>query len=126
MERAISINIDTLRKNDNDTYSKEILSRPDCDNASNICRTVPTISLIGRELFEKDIKKVDKKMETRMSVMSDTRLLGALLLSMKKENSAPMGKDIFERSNFKCLEKGTTYEDGKLKYGNKTCCSIAS
>ena len=63
-----------------------------------------------------------------MSVMSAMQLLGALLLSMKEENSAPIGKDIFERSNFRCLEKGInkvmTYENGKLKYGKNRCCSI--
>ena len=123
MERAISINIDSLPKKDDDTFSKEILSRLDCDDVGDICRTDPTIRLIGRELFKKDIKKVDKEMETRKSVMADMRLLGALLLSMKEENSALTGRDIFERSNFECLETGvhkiTTYEDGKLKYGKK-------
>ena len=60
---------------------------------------------------------------TRKSVKSDMRLLCALLLSMKEENSASLGNDIFECSNFRCLETGiskiTTYEDGKLKYGKK-------
>ena len=42
---------------------------------------------------------------------------------MKEENSASLGYDIFECSNFRCLETGIskimTYEDGKLKYGKK-------
>ena len=68
---------------------------------------------------------------TRKSVKTDMRLLCALLLSMKEENSASLGNDIFECSSFRCLKTGIskimTYEDGKLKYGKKIrSCSIAS
>lgn len=94
------------------------------DEVGNICISDDTIEYIGRKLFQKGIRKVDKKMEVKKSVMQDMRLLGRLLFAFRNvhESDNAAASEMFLRKNFQVLEqaidKVTVVED-KLKYGVK-------
>lgn len=93
-----------------------------------MCHKDKTLRYIGEHLFQKDKAKVDKKSETKRSVMTDIRTLAKVyqeFRSLKKSNlSTELDiQEMFQRENFEILSEAilhhTSTPDGKLKYGLK-------
>ncbi|XP_048247628.1 uncharacterized protein LOC124124735 isoform X1 [Haliotis rufescens] len=106
-----------------DVFSKEVLLHFHPDEVGKTCQTEPTIVAIGRILFQKNLRKIEKTMETRKSVMNDMRLLSRLLIAFRgKSHHGMTGEDMFRRRNFTILEQAVeevTTTEGRLKYGLK-------
>ncbi|XP_067668551.1 uncharacterized protein [Haliotis asinina] len=106
-----------------DIFIKEVLLHFHSDDVGKTCRTEPTIVAIGRRLFQKNLRKIEKTMETRKSVMNDMRLLSRLLIAFQEKSHKQMtAEDMFRRRNFAILEQAieeVTTNEGRLKYGLK-------
>ena len=110
---------------EDDKYAVEVSDKFQSDDVGEIIRNDEYLIMIGRKLYKKSIKKVDKFMETRKSVMNDMRLLARLLKAFNDDAGGEHTyafDDIFHRSHFSILEKAienVTKTDGKLKHGVK-------
>ena len=71
-----------------------------------MCRSDPTIVLIGRSRFQRNRRKVDKLMEIKQSTMMAMRLLSKQLIAFSEENTAAnaSAENMFIRTNFAVLE----------------------
>lgn len=117
------LHVEALREK-SDQFANDILSKFQNDEVGRMCRMDTTIQLIGRRLFQKNLRKVDKTMEVRKSVMSDMRLLARLFLAFREVSveETTNAEDMFIRTNFDKLEQAiekVTKDEGKLKYGTK-------
>lgn len=97
----------------------KILSRFHDDNVGTICKTDPMITVVGKALWERSVRK-DKK-----TVMGEMRKLGNLLhvaRTMTKNNDLT-GNDMLCPKNFRtvvnALNELTAKEDNSLKAGLK-------
>ena len=54
-----------------DEFTKEILAKCHNDDIRKLCRSEPTIVLIGRTLFQRNRGKVDELMEVKKYVMTE-------------------------------------------------------
>lgn len=70
-----------------DDFSREILSRFTNDEIGELCKSEPKLIVIGKRLYQKGRRKVDKQMEHRKSVMCDMRLLSRLFIEFKEQFS---------------------------------------
>ena len=108
-----------------DEFTTEILAKFQNDDIGKLCRSEPTIVLIGRRRFQRNRGKVDKLMEIKKSVMTEMRLLSKLCIAFSEAatGSNISAKDMFVRTNFNFLEvaieRVTTAESSALKHGVK-------
>ena len=111
-----SVPVDAFKsmKATEDEFTTEILAKCHNDEIWKVCRSYPTIVLIGRRRFQRNRGKVDKLMEMKESTMTEMRLLSKLLIAFSVENTAVnvSAEDMFIRMNFAVLlaaiEKVTT------------------
>ena len=95
------------------------------DEIGKLCRSDPTIVLIGRRRFQRNRGKVDKLVEIKKSVMTEMRLLSKLCIVFAEAapGSNISAKDMFVRTNFNVLEVAieqvTLTESSVLKHGVK-------
>lgn len=141
----ISVDLLSVNINDRSDFTEEILGKFRQSDVSTVCKRDPVLLTIGRRLWEKERKIMDKKDEVRKSVMTDMRRLGNLYIEFQKtertHGQLPIKKgdvsDIFQRENWLHLEQAvesyTTQEDGKtmkaslklgLLYLIKNACKI--
>ncbi|XP_072042710.1 LOW QUALITY PROTEIN: uncharacterized protein [Amphiura filiformis] len=97
-------------------FMKEILSKfreGENKDVYNTCTTDIVLLQVGKKLWNKQKRKVDKKNEVRKSIMSDMRRLASLYSNMKKAEET-MGQlpvkdgnisDMFKRNNFRHFEE---------------------
>ena len=117
-----SFSVDIVRYDKDDTFAVEVLDKFQSDDIGEIIRNDEYLIMIGRKLYKKSIKKLNKFMETQKSVMNDMRLLARLLKAFNDEAGGEhmyAFDDIFHRSHFSILEKAIeniTNTDGKLKH----------
>ena len=108
-----------------DEFTTEILAKFHNDDIGKLCRSEPTIVLIGRRRFQRNRGKVDKLMTIKKSVMTEMRLLSKLCIAFSEAatGSNMSAKDMFIRTNFNVLEVAieqvTTAESSALKRGVK-------
>ena len=123
-----SVPVDAFKsmKTIEDEFTTEILAKFHNEEIGKVCRSDPTIVLIGRRRFQRNRGKVDKLMEIKKSTMTEMRLLSKLLIAFSEENTAThvSAEDMFIRTNFGFLEAAiekVTTADGKstLKHGVK-------
>nr|XP_054753532.1 uncharacterized protein LOC129259256 [Lytechinus pictus] len=94
-------------------FVADILSKFRDDEIGDMCKTDPVLLTIGRRLWSKQKRKVDKKTEVRKSVMRDMRRLASLYKIMQQTESklgelpAKEGNvsDLMKRANFRHLEE---------------------
>ena len=113
---------------------KTLVSGIQSDDIGKVCKTDPTIQIVGARLWEKDKAKPDKSMEVKKSVRTSMRMLGKLYISFQEhmpEGQTTNGaRDMFDRENFQTLRedisnvtnKCTTKDpdDPGIKYGLKS------
>ncbi|PIK36317.1 hypothetical protein BSL78_26845 [Apostichopus japonicus] len=96
-----------------ESFMENVLNRFRPDEVGTLCTKDPVVLMIGKRLWEKQKRKMDKKTEVRRSVMTDMRRLSALYLEMKTTEKV-LGEfpckngdagDIFKRNNFRHLEE---------------------
>ena len=94
-------------------FVSEILSKFSGKATSQLCTRDPFLIEVGKRLWQKTKRKVDKRAEVRKSVMSDMRRLACLYTELETAESelgilpCKQGNitDLFARSNFSHLEK---------------------
>ncbi|MEW8546316.1 MAG: hypothetical protein AB2693_22595, partial [Candidatus Thiodiazotropha sp.] len=106
-----------------DNFSDLVLSRFRRDTIGNLCRTDPTLILIGRRLFQKVNKKPNAVLDTKSNVMRDMRLVARLYQIVRENVECEAVEDIFLRKNFNALEiaigRVTKEDNDTLKHGVK-------
>ena len=108
-----------------DDFTTEILAKFHNEDIGKLCRSEPTIVLIGRKRFQRNRGKVDKLIKIKKSVMTEMRLLSKLCIAFSEAatGSNISAKDMFVRTNFNVLavaiEQVTTAESSVLKHGVK-------
>lgn len=94
-------------------FVADILSKFRNDDIGEMCKNDPVLLQIGRRLWSKQKRKVDKKTEVRKSVMRDMRRL-ATLYKIMQQTQSKLGKlaskegnvsDLMKRANFRHLEE---------------------
>ena len=117
----VAVHLDVF-SNQQDEFSRVVLSCFRGDEIGNLCRNDPIIGLIGRRLFQTTKKKPDSVGETRKTVMNDMRLLARLYNVMKDNIDCQNAEALFLRKNFSALEQAieiVTREEEILKHGVK-------
>lgn len=113
----------TFSDEEDDQFSKVILSRFQRDDIGNFCRSNSTMHVIGRRLFQKLKRKPDNLSDTKRGVMNDMRLVARLFFKMKDQGHCENVEDMFLRQSFTSLETAidvvTKDDTENLKYGVK-------
>ena len=78
------------------------------DDVGRLCKTDPTILLVGQSLYSMVKQKPDKKSGVKSSVKANLRMLGNLYTEFQQHNPASQvdpatSVDMLERSNFSAL-----------------------
>ncbi|XP_071500912.1 uncharacterized protein [Diadema antillarum] len=116
-------------------FLSEVLGRFRTDEIGLLCQQDEVLIDIGRRLWNKQKKKMDKRAGVRKSVMTDMRRLAGLYLALKdtQEKLGPLPvhaqnvSDLMQRSNFRHLEEAIekftereeSTEGGGIKAGLK-------
>jgi hypothetical protein len=104
------------------------------DEVGKLCKSDPTIKLVGARLWEKDRTKPDKTMEVKKCVRASMRNLGRLYLEFKQQMPADeesSARDMFNRDHFSKLREAVRIMTDKenstddpdvvnIKYGLKS------
>ncbi|XP_011661625.2 uncharacterized protein LOC105437092 [Strongylocentrotus purpuratus] len=94
-------------------FAYEILGKFRKDKVGRICQEDPVLLEIGKRLWSKQKKKVDKKVQVKRSVMTDMRRLASLYVIFE-EMQETLGtlpikanniSDMMQRANFRHLEE---------------------
>ena len=117
-------------------FVSDVLIKFRQDKVGKVCTSDAVLLKIGRRLWYKQKRKVDKKVEVRKSVMTDMRRMANLYLHMldQEEQLGPFKKkegnisDLFVRGNFHHLEqamdvytsRGDSGEGDDVKSGLKS------
>ena len=110
-----------------DHFKVDILDHFVNDDVGRLCKTDPTILLVGQSLYAMVKQKPDKKSGVKSSVKANMRMLGNLYTEFQQHNPASQGDpatsvDMLERRNFPALEHAIeqyTRSGGELKAGLK-------
>ncbi|XP_041456679.1 uncharacterized protein LOC121408987 isoform X1 [Lytechinus variegatus] len=120
----IPMSLLSMNTSDQSVFAQEVLAKFRKSEVSTICKNDKVLLTIGRRLWEKKRKKINKD-DNRKSVMTDMRRLGRLYLAFRKTEDTlgelPIKRgdisDVFQRENWVHLEQAvescTIKEDGK-------------
>ncbi len=123
-EKRIEVNY--FESGEQDDFAVEIKNSLRQDEVGKIAAGDNTILFIGKTLFKKGKRKVDKKMTTNKTIRSSMRYLAKLLIEVKSRSKNPniQGEDLFNRVNFAYLEEAfdaitIDQETDTLHHGSK-------
>ena len=76
-----------------------VLSGLHDDEIGKLCKSDPTIRLVGSRLYEKDRTKPGKTMEVKKSVRASMRMLARLFLYFKDEENGSLDREVKDMCN---------------------------